>query len=381
MLHRIPRVAALSVAIATGIGIGAAVVASADGGAESTATCTLVNPTPSLTTSSGKVSYSSTLNCEASLPVTTVTSTVTDTVTNTVTETTTASPTSTSSTTTSTPTTTTPTPTTSTSTTTPTSNDWPGPDNTGVPDGTVLTTYTGPMTITTDGTVIDAKIINGDLSIEAKDVKITRSKFVNGSVNNRNGDDVTSFTIEDSTIQIGNRQFRGVWGDRITAKRLDISGGYSGGWCNYCLLEDSWIHSQYYESGWHVSAWRMDHYSTLRHNVLSCDLPVYPDGGCSADMTGYGDFHVVEHNTIDGNLFVANAGASYCAYGGSTPNKPYSTGTNNIVFTNNVWQRGTTGKCGRYGVIASFDPSAPGNVWSGNKWDDGTDLTGPGIKK
>jgi hypothetical protein len=34
----------------------------------------------------------------------------------------------------------------------------------GVPAGTVLTTYTGPMTITTDGTVIDGKIINGTLN-------------------------------------------------------------------------------------------------------------------------------------------------------------------------------------------------------------------------
>jgi hypothetical protein len=233
------------------------------------------------------------------------------------------------------------------------------------------------MTITTDGTVIDAKVIEGDLQVAAKGVKITRSKIVNGSVQNRETAG-SSFTIEDSTIQIGNRQQRAIWGDNITARRLDISGGNSGGWCNYCLLEDSWVHSQYYQSGWHASAWRMDHYSTLRHNVLSCDIPVQPDGGCSADMTGYGDYHVVEHNTIDNNLFVGNAGASFCSYGGSTSGKPYSTGTNNIVFTDNVFQRGPTGKCGRYGVIASFDPSAPGNVWSGNKWDDGTDLTGPG---
>lgn len=233
------------------------------------------------------------------------------------------------------------------------------------------------MTITADNTVIDAKAITGDLEIAASNVKITRSKVTHGSVQNRRTEG-SSFTITDSTIEVGNRQQRALWGEHFTAKRINASGGNSGGWCSHCLVEDSYFHGLDYQSGWHVSAFRMDQYTTLRHNSLSCDLPVYPDGGCSADMTGYGDFDVVQHNTIDGNLFVANPGASYCAYGGSTSGKPYSSGTNNIVFTNNVFQRGESGKCGRYGVVAAFDPQAPGNVWSGNKWDDGSALTGPG---
>jgi hypothetical protein len=233
------------------------------------------------------------------------------------------------------------------------------------------------MTITADNTVIDAKAITGDLEIAASNVRITRSKVTNGSVQNRRTEG-SSFTISDSTIEVGNRQERALWGANFTAQRINASGGNSGGWCKHCLVEDSYFHGLDYQSGWHVSAFRMDQYTTLRHNSLSCDLPVYPDGGCSADMTGYGDFDVVQHNTIDGNLFVANPGASYCAYGGSTKGKPYSSGTNNIVFTNNVFQRGQSGRCGRYGTVAAFDPNAPGNVWSGNSWDDGTPLTGPG---
>jgi Ca2+-binding RTX toxin-like protein len=42
----------------------------------------------------------------------------------------------------------------------------------GVPSGTQLTAYTGPMTITTPGTVIDGKIINGSLRILADNVVI-----------------------------------------------------------------------------------------------------------------------------------------------------------------------------------------------------------------
>ncbi|RVG79790.1 right-handed parallel beta-helix repeat-containing protein, partial [Sinorhizobium meliloti] len=38
---------------------------------------------------------------------------------------------------------------------------FPNATDTGVPAGTTLTEYTGPMTITENGTVIDGMIING----------------------------------------------------------------------------------------------------------------------------------------------------------------------------------------------------------------------------
>ena len=55
----------------------------------------------------------------------------------------------------------------------------PNATNTGVPAGTSLTAYTGPMTITTPGTVIDGKIINGTLIIEAANVTIKNSVVQN----------------------------------------------------------------------------------------------------------------------------------------------------------------------------------------------------------
>lgn len=54
----------------------------------------------------------------------------------------------------------------------------PGPSTTGVPTGTALTTYTGPTTITTDGTVIDSKFIPVHLVIRAKNVTISRCEIV-----------------------------------------------------------------------------------------------------------------------------------------------------------------------------------------------------------
>ncbi|MEQ1955506.1 right-handed parallel beta-helix repeat-containing protein [Mesorhizobium yinganensis] len=54
---------------------------------------------------------------------------------------------------------------------------FPDASTTGVPDGTVLTSYTGPSTITKDGTVIENKIIDGSLIVSADNVIIRNCKI------------------------------------------------------------------------------------------------------------------------------------------------------------------------------------------------------------
>ncbi len=97
-------------------------------------------------------------------------------------------------------------------------------------------------------------------------------------------------------------------------------------------------------------------------------------GAALLALTGYGDFQPVIDNTIDNNLFLPSQNAAYCAYGGSSSGKPYSSQTRNIVFTNNVFSRGANGKCATYAPIGDWT-YAPGNQWTNNKWDDGTTLT------
>jgi hypothetical protein len=84
----------------------------------------------------------------------------------------------------------------------------------------------------------------------------------------------------------------------------------------------------------------------------------------------FGDFAPNSYITFDHNLFVASPYLSYCTYGGSQDNKNY--GADHIVFTSNLFQHGANGDCGRYGPVAHYSTTAPGNVWSGNTWDDGT---------
>ncbi len=277
---------------------------------------------------------------------------------------------------------------TTTSTTTPAAGgfsalgrSFPSSATTGVPDGTALTNYTGECAIQTNNVVIDAKIVNCDLRILAQGIKISRS-IINGSVYSDPDYFNGSFTITDSEVRMPLQNGTGIGDANFTVTRVEVTGGSRSINCYLnCTVQDSYVHGQYKDTRGidHESGIRMGSNSVLRHNTIACTAPdVPPDAGCSAAITGYGDFDIVQKNTIDGNLIVAGSGG-YCAYGGSTQGKPYSAGVNNIKFTNNVWQRGTepgeNGRgyvCGYYGPITSFDSDAPGNVWTNNLYDDGT---------
>ena len=112
------------------------------------------------------------------------------------------------------------------------------------------------------------------------------------------------------------------------------------------------------------------------HNTIACDAPnVPPDAGCSADVTGYGDFATIQNNTLERNLFGASTGGT-CAYGGSTPDKPYPDGNHNL-FVDNVFQRGR-GHCGYWFAITDLDVGRRGNRWIRNRWDTGAAMRADG---
>lgn len=123
---------------------------------------------------------------------------------------------------------------------------WPGPSNTGVPSGTTLTAYTGPCTITANNTVISGKTISCDLVIQAANVTITKSRFVNGSVSTDENSTGYSFTILDSEVNIGNRTGTGVGAVNFTATRVEVTGGNRSMHCwNNCTITDSYVHGQF----------------------------------------------------------------------------------------------------------------------------------------
>jgi hypothetical protein len=264
---------------------------------------------------------------------------------------------------------------------------FPGPASTGVPDDTALTPYTGPCRVTVPNTVIDSKLVNCYLEVVAPNVQI-RNSLVNGHVSADGPNQGGSFTITDSTVDAGpvnaqeNDGNSAIGSSNFVATRVETVRGIRGVWCEYdCTIQDSYIHGQDKDEGGHA------HMSGIRvgsgarqhivHTSMACDAPeVPPDAGCSADLTGYGDFAPIQNNLIERNLFLWSTGGT-CAYGGSTRGKPYSDGSNN-VFRDNIFQRGpgnrgsgALGHCGYWSAITDLDAGQRGNQWINNRWDTG----------
>lgn len=252
---------------------------------------------------------------------------------------------------------------------------WPGPDNTGVPSGTSLTTYSGPCEIRTPNVVIDAKTVNCALDIEAPGAVIQDSK-INGPVHNNSSG---TLVIKDSEIDGGNDTSESVGGDNITITGSNLHGDQHEFHCGTnCTVENSWLHDNYnFGPSDHENGFLSNGGSNyvVQHNSVYCV------GGCTGDITFIPDDNV-SNATVNKNLMVATQYAAFCLYPASDhPAKPgVVTG---MVITDNVFQRGPNGTCAYYGPIYGWDSSNKagndgyGNVWSGNMWDNGKPLASP----
>jgi hypothetical protein len=286
---------------------------------------------------------------------------------------------------------------------------FPGPDNTG-PNAaeSTMAAYTGPCTINTANVVIDSKVVKCSPLVVGSGASglVIKNSYVKGGIIQTSGS--ASFTIRDSLLNnavpypaastgapaglyaCGDPNnattLCGVGYKNFTILRSEIINSIRAAYCeSNCLVQDSYFHGT---NMWpdrtnlsHASSMRVEQNSTVTHNTLSCDYTgPFPNGeiGCSADITGYPDFAPIKNNTISNNLLMANPGGlAYCAYGGGTGGKPFSndpTNATNIVYRDNVFQKGANGKCGEWGPITDFIPGRTGNVWSGNVWDDGTSV-------
>jgi hypothetical protein len=105
----------------------------------------------------------------------------------------------------------------------------------------------------------------------------------------------------------------------------------------------------------------------IDHNTVFCN------GACTADIAFIKDGNL-SNATVSNNLLISTNDVGYCAYpmGGTTSKSGKSS---NMVWTNNVFQRGSNGKCGSYGPVYEV-LSGNGNAFTGNKWDDGSALDG-----
>lgn len=279
----------------------------------------------------------------------------------TVTSTVTAAPTSTSATST---------PATSTSATTtppPSTGGWPDATNTGVPAGTTLTAYTGPLTITTAGTVIDRRKITGCVVIKANNVTIKNSLLqTNGcffNVLSDNGN--TGLLLQDVEID-GQGNTTGdsaVNGGGYTCLRCDIHGtsdGFKAG--TGVIIQDSWIHDLAQGPGGHNDGVQSLGTTSLKiiHNSI-----VVQDGATSAVILSTGSASAMKNVEIRGNLL---GGGAFTVYGGYAAGQDVRSRVDNISITDNRFTTAVFPRSGAYGPLTSADPPV---VLSGNLWLDG----------
>ena len=170
---------------------------------------------------------------------------------------------------------------------------------------------------------------------------------------------------------------------------------------DYCASYDSWVHGMRLGGSYHYNAFGGNGmesaagYFTIDHNWASCgdwegvDAGVTSDAGCSADIGFYGDFAPIRNITINRNFiagmrveasipYAQSRQPGYCLNPGYYPGKPYPA-PNNVVVTNNIFGRGSSGKCGVYGPTNSLNGTGAtnGNVWDSNRYEDGASIARP----
>lgn len=259
----------------------------------------------------------------------------------------------------------------------PVNTGFPNESNTGVPAGVALTPFTEPCNFHTDNQVIDSKIVNcaDGIQVYARNVTF-RNSIVNRAIEtNEVG---ASITVVDSEVRAGATSWAAVSGTDVTVLRSEITGGQHSVRCDGdCLVQDSYLHDQFNDPdsafGYHNNGFLSNGGSgmVLRHNTLWCTpLDNEIGGGCSTNLSLFGDFAAITDVTVENNYFHATPGG-YCGSFGYNPGKNFGDDPTGVVVRDNVFERGPSGRCGGVGPATSFLTTGAGNVWSGNTWSDG----------
>lgn len=255
---------------------------------------------------------------------------------------------------------------------------FPDASNTGVPPGTALTVVNGDMSVSTAGAVIDAKDINGCLSVSAPSVRVTRSKIHCASFevvqHGDNGiletDTSRRLVVSDSEIWCTSGTGGTAVGDtNVTLDRDNIHGCENGFDADQGItVQNSWIHGllggvghtdglqmAHYLNGCTSSACEVAHarFVDVIHNTIEA---IDGTSAVISNPVGDNDVHIIN------NLMTGGAYTLYCPYQGK--------GGVNWFAQNNRFIR-TSGRpnSGAFGPVTGCSDETPANV-TGNVWDD-----------
>lgn len=185
----------------------------------------------------------------------------------------------------------------------------PGPDNTGVPAGTVLRP-SGDLTITTPGTVIDGLDIAGCVVVKADDVTIRRSRITCVDAPRwravRMEGEVSGLLIEDVEIAGRGATEIGVDVSRAVLRRVDVHGFNDGiRMGSDLVIENSWVHDMTRQGALHPDAIQgiSAQDVVIRNNTLDPTNRTTGDPGNAAIQLGSETGTKVSRNVrIEGNF-------------------------------------------------------------------------------
>ncbi|WP_245309477.1 Ig-like domain-containing protein [Bradyrhizobium retamae] len=239
----------------------------------------------------------------------------------------------------------------------------PDATTTGVPAGTTLTAYTGPMNITQDGTVIEGKIIDGQLAVKAANVTIRNCIIKSDGWWGIEGENSPNLRVENCDIIGGNLTNSGILGSGTFVGNdishvsigIQLTDGAS-------TVSGNYIHDLFYGSADPhydgVTALGGQNHVVIEHNTI-----IAPNNNGTAAVFIDNDFGSVNDVTVRDNLMFGDP-----AYTVHVAQKAGLSGIiSNVVIENNYLDRG------HYGYIAVQNTTA--TIRNNVQWDNSTDPT------
>jgi len=267
---------------------------------------------------------------------------------------------------------------------------FPDATNTGVPAGMALAPVQpgshgpgwsadsqGNVEVSGNGAVFAGYSVHGYVDVSGSNATVRDDSIVNYGTG-INGDGVnlsgnpSNVTIEDVSISspYGSSGDQGIFagikdinGEAMGTRVMDnnIADASTGVQIYIGLIQDNYIHDVTPAApGSHLNGTTSNGSTvplTIQHNT------VFNPNGQTDAVSLFEDFGVEANVVINDNLL---AGGGYTVYGGQNAGGPQAY---NIKITNNRFSTIYFPQGGYYGYITAFNPSAPGNVWSGNVWD------------
>lgn len=224
-----------------------------------------------------------------------------------------------------------------------------------------------------DGQIIERMDISGAIFISHDNVIIRGSRITTPtghySISYTYGSGASGANIEYVEIDgANNAEAYGVFLNNFSLHRANIYHNQVGvGFGTNSTITESYIHDQATQPGSHNTAMSTvgGSNAVIRANNLV--------GSTSAAFSLYPNNSPITNILVERNLF---NGGSYCTYPGGGDAKPYSHQDRDIRYIDNLFGQLLHPRCGQYGPAAAFNSGNPGNVWSGNRWQDSGELIG-----